>query len=148
MSDTPITHSREDIWARIDGQSKSIAEIQAGQAAAAARLDNLENAVTQGLNSLATEIHSLAERVNAPEPAPNYVALFVGFVTVLGLFGSFALLIAAPIQNQVDDLKLDVAHLEEFDREANYIHGQRYALEQRVEDIDTQGSRRWINRDE
>lgn len=152
MSSETAKHSREDIWSRVDSQSDAIAEIRAGQSATDARLGALESAVSDGFRSLATEIHGLAERVNAPKPQPNAIAIMLtgilGFVTVLAMFGSFASLVASPIQKQVDSLKHDVERLEEFDREANYIHGQRYALEQRVDDIDQHGSRRWVDRDE
>lgn len=152
MSEDQRVHSREDIWTRIDAQSNTIADIKAGQSAASARLDALENAVSTGFNSLATEIHALAERVNAPKQQPSTVAVMLsailGFVTVLAMFGSFALLVASPIQDQVTDIKHRIERLEEFDREANYIHGQRHALEKQVDAIDNYGSRKWIEKDE
>ena len=143
-------HSRDEVWATINKQSGSIADIKAGQAATDARLGALETAVETGFRTLAAEIHGLAERSRPKET--NYIGLFVGFVTVLGLFGSFALLIAKPIAEDTEINRIEGrAHLDVLLNHTERISAAEARQEliiQRIEDIDNRGSRRWNDREE
>ena len=53
-------------------------------------------------------------------------------------------------RNEGEDAEMHelISRLEEFSRESAYIHGQREALEKRVNDIDNLGSRRWNGRED
>lgn len=145
----PQGHTRDEVWATINQQSGTIADIKAGQAATDARLGALETAVETGFRTLAAEIHGLAERSRPKET--NYIGLFVGFVTVLGLFGSFALLIAKPIEadahaNRVESRE-HLSILREHGSRVSSLEAQIEMLNSRVEDIDNRGSRRWNDRE-
>ena len=164
MADEP---TRQEIWKRFDSHAAAITEVRSGQAATSARLDSLESAVDSGFRTLSSELRNISERVNQPDPAPNYgiyVAIAFG---LLGMFGGYALLITNPLHSsieknysqitdleqhrqrtarleaQVESLEQQASETREFQKEAQFIHGQREELGKRVDDIDMHGSRRW-----
>lgn len=106
------------------------------------------------------------EQQSRPFPIWNLVSAVAATAV---LIGGYATIIAKPIEtaaiynaSQIDELQrhrqrtaaleaqmeivlLELRRLEDFRAEAHFLHGQSAELSERVEDIDTHGSRRWNN---
>lgn len=149
MQDYDMTeHSRSDIWNRLAAQNEQITDIARSQAGTDARLVALETAVDHGFKSLSNDLSRIADKVNAPTPPPNYMALIVLALGVLAAFGGYSLLITDPIESQAARNERYINSMQTEHDQLHYMRGRLEALEERVRDIDNRGSRVWIDQTE
>lgn len=92
----PTQGRTDELRAQLTEHSTQISEIRTGQAATAVRLEALETTVSAGFASLSTEL-----RANKPHP-PNYAAIIVLAIALLGVFGGYALLITGPLEKGIE----------------------------------------------
>lgn len=142
MIDNDMTeHTRSDIWNRLATQNEQITEIARSQAGTDARLVALESAVDHGFKTLSNDLGRIADRVNAPTPPPNYMALIMLGIGVLGAFGGYSLLITQPIESQAARNERYISEMQDEHDEIHYLRGKIEALESQVRSLELYGPR-------
>lgn len=139
-------HTRQDIWDRLATQTEQINKIATSQAGTDARLHALEGAVENGFKHLGSDLSRIADKVNTPSPPPNYMALIILVLGILGAFGGYSLLITDPIDQQASANRQYIQKLYDDRTELAYLRGKLDAIEERVRDIDNKGSRVWTSK--
>lgn len=140
---TMAEHTRKDIWDRLAAQNEQINAIAMSQASTDAKLHALEDAVERGFKTVGNGLARIADKVNAPSPPPNYMALIVLVIGVLGAFGGYSLLITDPIGQQTSTNRQYIEKLYDDRTELAYLRGKLEGIEERIRDIDNRGSRIW-----
>ena len=165
MADEQKNKSSGAVWDRLNQQSDLIGELARNQAALEANVAALAESVRSGFD----QINANLVRHNQPT---NWFAVISALVVVGGAILTFNALQTDPVRmramenaGKVDAvlerelmyaemhgevkarlqiLTTEIHELQQFERDAAFIHGQREALEKKVQEMDLYGSRKWI----
>ena len=161
------------MWDRLDQQSRSIGDLTRSQAATEANLAALAEATRTGFDQINASLNRVLERESRPT---NWVGIGSLFAVVVGALIGFVALQTDPVKAKADqnfielqkqterDISSAAFHgqvttmlgvLEQYsqrhienERELHYLRGRVSSLEERVNDVDRYGSRRWVDAQE